>query len=209
MPFGIVRKCHCWLAGASVPRGNTMKTMSLLVGMLPVRPTLLAALCLLCVIPGRALDPNKTLTQYAHRTWGQEEGLIQPTIYSIAQTPDGFLWLGTQDSLIRFDGVHFREYDNAQAAGLKRNLIRALLAGPDGSLWVATIGSGVVRIRPDGGFSRLTTRRGLPSNNAFCLAPGTQGDVWICTDQGLARVGEDGRIRVFTTADGLARQWNS
>src|ERR1700748_923163 len=90
------------------------------------RHTHVAVLCLFFAFRAVALDPNKTLTQYAHRTWGQEEGLIQPTIYSIAQTPDGFLWLGTQDSLIRFDGVHFREYDNAQAAGLKRNLIRAL-----------------------------------------------------------------------------------
>jgi len=168
------------------------------------KPILLAALCIFFFsVRGAALDPNKTLTQYAHRTWGQEEGLIQPTIFSIAQTPDGFLWLGTQDSLIRFDGVHFREYDNAAAAGLKRNLIRALLADPQGSLWVATIGSGVVRIKPDGGFSRLTTSRGLPSNNAFCLASGSQGTVWICTEQGLVRVDEKGHIRVFTTVDGL------
>jgi signal transduction histidine kinase/ligand-binding sensor domain-containing protein len=180
-----------------------MNRMSLPARMLRCRSALLAALCFFFAIQGTALDPNKTLTQYAHRTWGQEEGLIQPTIYAISQTPDGFLWLGTQDSLIRFDGVHFREYDNAQAAGLKRNLIRALLAGPNGSLWVATIGSGVVRIRPDGSFLRLTTRRGLPSNNAFCLASGTHGTVWICTEQGLARVDETGHIRVFTTADGL------
>jgi ligand-binding sensor domain-containing protein/signal transduction histidine kinase len=180
-----------------------MNRMSLLARMLRCKPTLLAALCFFFAIQVTALDPNKTLTQYAHRTWGQEQGLIQPTIYSIAQTPDGFLWLGTQDSLIRFDGVHFREYDNAQAAGLKRNLIRALLAARNGSLWVATIGSGVVRIRPDGSFLRLTTRHGLPSNNAFCLAPGTQGTVWICTEQGLVRVDEAGHIRVFTTVDGL------
>jgi ligand-binding sensor domain-containing protein/signal transduction histidine kinase len=177
--------------------------MSFLARLLICRSTLLAALCFLSATGGSALDPNKTLTQYAHRTWGQEEGLIQPTIYSIAQTPDGFLWLGTQDSLIRFDGVHFREYDNAAPAGLKRNLIRALLAGPHGNLWVATIGSGVVRIRPDGEFSRLTTRQGLPSNNAFCLARGTEDTVWICTQQGLVRVDNDEHIRVFTTADGL------
>ncbi|MBV9157888.1 MAG: hypothetical protein JO097_16605, partial [Acidobacteriaceae bacterium] len=54
-------------------------------------------LCLtILVLPSRALDPSKTLTQYAHRIWGQEEGLFQPTIYSILQTRDGFLWLGTQ-----------------------------------------------------------------------------------------------------------------
>ncbi|MBV8707597.1 MAG: hypothetical protein JO028_10440, partial [Acidobacteriaceae bacterium] len=82
---------------------------------------LLCALLALCLgWPCVALDPNKTLTQYAHRIWGQEEGLFQPTIYSVLQTRDGFLWLGTQDSLIRFDGMRFREFDDSGQAALHR-----------------------------------------------------------------------------------------
>lgn len=67
-----------------------------------------------------ALDPAKSLTQYAHRIGGHGEGLFQPTVFSIAQTRDGFLWLGTQDSLIRSDGAHFRNFER------------------DGKLWFAT-----------------------------------------------------------------------
>src|ERR1700761_9856603 len=85
------------------------------------------AAAVLCALPALALDPGKTLTQDAHRIWGQEEGLFQPTIYSILQTRDGFVWLGTQDRLIRFDGMHFREFRDTESASLHRSLIRALL----------------------------------------------------------------------------------
>lgn len=154
------------------------------------------------VLPASALDPSKTLTQYAHRIWGQEEGLFQPTIYSILQTRDGFLWLGTQDSLIRFDGMHFREFDRAEKAGFQHSLIRALLEDLQGNLWVGSIGSGVAKISPSGAITRYTKNQGLPSDSVFCLASDSNGRIWICTNQGLAQLDHD-RIRVFTTADGL------
>ena len=152
--------------------------------------------------PVRALDPVKTLNQYAHRIWGQEEGLFQPTIYSILQTSDGFLWLGTQDSLIRFDGMRFREFDSPDASAFRHSLIHALLEDQAGNLWVGTLGAGVAKIAPDGAITRYTARQGLPSDSVFCLASDPGGEVWICTNQGLARF-QDGRFRVFTTADGL------
>ncbi len=152
--------------------------------------------------PGAALDPGKTLTQYAHRIWGQEEGLFQPTIYSILQTRDGFLWLGTQDTLIRFDGLHFREFDGAGESAFHHNLIRALLEDADGNLWVGSIGAGVARIEPDGKLTRYTTKQGLPSDAVFCLAPGAKNEIWICTNKGLARL-TSGRLHTYTTGDGL------
>ncbi len=152
--------------------------------------------------PASALDPGKTLTQYAHRIWGQEEGLFQPTIYSILQTRDGFLWLGTQDSLIRFDGLRFREFDGAGQSLSQQSLIKALLEDAQGNLWVGSIGNGVARISPDGVVTRYTTKQGLPSDSVFCLASDSGNRIWICTNEGLARL-EHGQLRVFTTADGL------
>ncbi len=164
--------------------------------------TLAASFCLFAASALLALDPNKTLTQDVHRIWGQEEGLFQPTIYSILQTRDGFLWLGTQDSLIRFDGMHFREFDGAAEAGLQRSLIRSLLEDRQGNLWVASVGSGLVRIAPDGSFKRFNAADGLTSENVFCLSSDHQGALWVCTDNGLLRF--DGkRLHAFTTANGL------
>ncbi len=150
-----------------------------------------------------ALDANKTLTQYAHRIWGQEEGLLQPTIYSILQSHDGFLWLGTQDSLIRFDGIHFREFEGAAESGLQRTLIRSLAEDADGNLWVASLGSGAVRIGPNRQVKRFTKKEGLPEDDAFCVVPGAAGSMWVCTRSGLAQISKEGKLRVYSTADGL------
>lgn len=150
----------------------------------------------------RALDPSKTLTQYAHRIWGQEEGLFQPTIYSILQTRNGFLWLGTQDSLIRFDGVHFREFDAAPSATFHRSLIRSLLEDRSGNLWVGSIGEGLARISENGDLKRFSRKDGLSDDAVFCLDNDADGRIWACTREGLARF-ENGRFHTFTTADGL------
>jgi ligand-binding sensor domain-containing protein len=168
----------------------------------PRRLALLLVFAALMARPGAALDRGKTLTQYAHRIWGQEEGLFQPTIYSILQTRDGFLWLGTQDSLIRFDGARFREFDGAGETGFHHALIRALLEDDHGNLWVGSLGAGVGKISASGRITRYTTKQGLPSDSVFCLDSKSSDRMWICTNQGLARL-ENGRFQIFTTADGL------
>jgi signal transduction histidine kinase/ligand-binding sensor domain-containing protein len=165
--------------------------------------TVRLAACMLAATSLLALDTGKTLTQYAHRIWGQEEGLLQPTIYSILQSHDGFLWLGTQDSLIRFDGIHFREFENAAEAGLQRTLIRSLGEDAEGNLWVASLGGGAVRIGAGSVVKRYTTKEGMPADDAFCVVPEAGGGVWVCTNRGLVRIGKDGKLRVYTTADGL------
>lgn len=149
-----------------------------------------------------ALDPGKSLTQYAHRIWGQEEGLFQPTVYSILQTRDGFLWLGTQDSLIRFDGVRFREFDDSGHMALHRTLVRSLMEDKHGHLWAASVGSGIAEISSGGVAKRLTAKDGLPSDDVFCLNEGEDGTIWACTDKGLAQW--NGRkLSSFTTVNGL------
>ena len=168
----------------------------------PYRRHLAILLTLAFPLPLLALDPNKALTQDVHRIWGQEEGLFQPTVYSIVQTRDGFLWLGTQDSLIRFDGLHFREYDHAAEAGIQRSLIRNLLEDGSGNLWVGSIGNGLVRISPDGSFKAFNQKDGLDGQNIFCLAAGQRGAIFACTEKGLLRF-TGNHFQTLTTADGL------
>ena len=156
-------------------------------------------------VPARsyALDPNRTLTQYVHRIWGQDEGLIQPTIYSILQTRDGFLWLGTQDRLIRFDGIRFHEFAGSSDPQFEHSLIRSLFEDRDGNLWIGSIGNGVARLAPDGAVTRFTTRQGLPSDEIFCIGSDAGGRIWFCTNGGLARWDAQSGFRTFTTSDGL------
>lgn len=152
--------------------------------------------------PLLALDPARSLTQYTHRVWTEEEGLPQPTIYSIQQTRDGFLWIGTQDGLLRFDGLHFLNFDGGDAA-FEHSLVRALAEDAGGNLWAASIGNGILRIGASGSATHFDSRNGLPSDEVFCLANGAGGSLWACTNQGLAQYRQN-RWRTFTTADGLA-----
>src|SRR3954465_5317817 len=73
--------------------------------------------------PVHALDPGRTLTQYVHRIWQVQQGLPQAWIHSIVQTRDGYLWLGAQSGLVKFDGVRFTTIDEMDGV-------------PSANLWV-------------------------------------------------------------------------
>ena len=75
-----------------------------------------------------------------------ENGLPQNTIHALAQTADGFLWLGTEVGLVRFDGVNFATFDEHSKPALPSGDIRCLLAAKDGSLWIGT-GDGLARMK--------------------------------------------------------------
>src|ERR1700684_67055 len=83
-----------------------------------------------------ALNPALDISQYAHTSWKLDEGFFKGAIHSIAQTPDGFLWLGTEFGLVRFDGL--RTVPGPIAESLPATQIRSLLAGRDGTLWIGT-----------------------------------------------------------------------
>lgn len=81
-----------------------------------------------------ALEPQKPVTQYVHDAWRTEDGLPQNSVLAIAQTPDGYLWLATQEGLARFDGVRFTVFDKNNTQAIRNNYIQALCAARDGSL---------------------------------------------------------------------------
>jgi signal transduction histidine kinase/ligand-binding sensor domain-containing protein len=83
-----------------------------------------------------ALNPALDISQYAHTSWKLDEGVFKGAVHSIAQTPDGFLWLGTELGLVRFDGVKPVEWPIDESLPSKQ--IRSLLAGRDGTLWIGT-----------------------------------------------------------------------
>jgi len=62
-----------------------------------------------------ALDPKKAITQYNHNVWQAESGRPQNSVNTMIQTRDGYLWLGTQEGLVRFDGVRFAVFQTSGA----------------------------------------------------------------------------------------------
>jgi len=100
----------------------------------------LGAVSLLVAVCPRvpALDPSLELAQYTHTAWTVPEGLKGST-RSIVQTPDGYLWLGTEFGLVRFDGVRFVPWSPPHGQRLPSSDILALLAARDGTLWIGTL----------------------------------------------------------------------
>ena len=154
-------------------------------------------------LQGIALDPTKTLTQYNHRVWNQEEGLLDPTVYSLMQARDGYLWLGTQNGLIRFDGERFRplRLPGGNTAG-EPALIRSLYQDKHDVVWAGSIGSGLLRSARQHRTWFNTHNSLLPSDIVTCVVPHGDNGLWLCTIQGL--VDFQGKpTKVYTTADGL------
>src|SRR5262245_50219122 len=139
--------------------------------------------------------------RYSVRIWQADDGLPQNSVYAIAQTDDGYLWVGTHEGLARFDGVRFTTVDDPKAPELKHGWITALCAGRDGSLWIACDGSGVTRLK-NGTFSHFSDADGLPSNQVRCLLDTKDGSLWIGSEAGVTHY-KDGRFTSFSVKNGL------
>ena len=167
-------------------------------------------LCLLLIMVflasrlAEALDPGKAFSQYVQTNWNFQTGLPQKTVNAVAQTSDGFIWLATEEGLIRFDGKSFLTFDDRNAPDLGDRVIRSLAPTPDGGMWIGTM-TGLVRY--DRG--RFTSYRNQSDwdRDIYDLGITGDGDVWFSSDLGLRRltVDEHGRKshRNYTTADGL------
>jgi len=86
-----------------------------------------------------ALDPALDVSQYAHTAWKIRDGFSKGEIFAIAQTPDGYLWLGTEFGLLRFDGVRAVPWQPPAGEQLPSSFIESLLATSDGTLWIGTL----------------------------------------------------------------------
>src|SRR5262249_54962839 len=85
-----------------------------------------------------ALDPARAPTQYVHDVWKTADGLPQDSVFAIAQAHDGYLWLATEQGLVRFDGVRFTVFDTSNVPELKHDRMEALAVDRDGTLWIGT-----------------------------------------------------------------------
>lgn len=133
--------------------------------------------------------------EYVTRVWRTQEGLPENRVRALAQTPDGYLWIGTSGGLARFDGVRFVVYTRINTAAIAEDNIRALNVAADGSLWAATDGGGLLHLK-DGEFKSFGPKDGLASDFVGSVLSDGTGSVWAATNRGLFRRGTDKFIRV-------------
>ena len=136
---------------------------------------LLGVLAALCP-PTFALDPTLDISQYGHTAWTIQDGFFKGSVNSIAQRADGYLLLGTEFGLARFDGIQSAAWSAPAAQRLPSNNIRSLLAARDGTLWVGTI-EGLASWK--GG--KLTQYPEVAGQHVFTMIEDRQGTVWAGT----------------------------
>jgi len=163
-------------------------------------------LLLAAATPARALDPDKKLAEYAHNLWDARSRL-STEVTSIAQTKDGYLWLGTASGLARFNGTDFTFFNKSNTTAFTHNEVRALLADQDGSLWIKTWdfdrSGDLIRYR-DGQFYSYTGKDGFSGKLVSILRQGPSGDVWIGTfGDGLFRY-HKGQFTLYNAKQGLS-----
>jgi signal transduction histidine kinase/ligand-binding sensor domain-containing protein len=124
-----------------------------------------------------ALNPSRQLSQYAHTAWRTQTGDFGGTPIVITQTTDGYLWIGTNTGLTRFDGVRFEPWTPPPGQSLLDSRIFALAGGRDGSLWIGTAYN-VSRLKN----GRLTNYP-RPQGRIESLVVGGDGAVWIVRTQ--------------------------
>jgi len=165
--------------------------------------TLLALFFFLVPTVRAALNPGKAIAQYRHDQWSTDQGLPQNSVAAIAQTHDGYVWLGTEAGLVRFDGLRFRVFDQKNTPEMKSNLVYALMEDREGSLWLGSAGGGLTRLK-NGVFTTFTTKDGLSNDVVLSLHEDRTGDIWIGTDGGGLNRLRNGRFTVYTAKQGLA-----
>lgn len=157
---------------------------------------LLAALALQWAAPVRALTPDKPFDQYVRDNWSVEQGLPQIAATAITQGPRGYIWVGTQQGLARFDGVRFRVFNISNSRELPGNWVTHLFTDRQGRIWVGTIRgaalldrSGLHRLEPeDAEGSRVSVEV-----TGFAQLP--DDTILMATDKGLFRFAGGDRFR--------------
>ncbi len=149
-----------------------------------------------------ALDPSKEISQYCVKSWDIDSGLPCNCVFAITQTIDGYLWLGTQDGLVRFDGINFEIFDRDRVSELEDNVIRALYPDKEGGLWIGTGAGGLTRLENEK-FHTYSTTNYPALNRISSINSDKWGNTWIGSYKEGLTCFSKGKFTTYTTRDGL------
>ncbi len=138
--------------------------------------------------------------------WLMEQGLPVNSIITTAQTTDGWMFFGTEEGLVRFDGNTFFLMNKSNIPGLNVNFISALLGGRDTSLWIGTEGDGLLRYK-NNTFVKYNNSNGLADDRIFTLHEDLSGGLWIGTSGGGVNYLTENEILRYDTLNGLASNY--
>jgi len=152
------------------------------------------------VVSASALDPTRAVSEYLHNSWGTEKGWPGGSITAIAQTSDGYLWIGTDKGLVRFDGLNFYQFERAHPDPILIGPVRELLADASDNLWILLQNTQVFRYH-NGNFELI---RGEAENGTTAIAQGTSGAVLLSSLAVGILTYSDNRFRTLSSVALLA-----
>lgn len=155
-----------------------------------------------CLAPNaHALDPSRPISEYARESWDIETRFPGGPVHGIAQTPDGYLWIAAEKGLVRFDGLNFRLFNQANSPGFPDGPVLDVMADWEGNLWIRPQSRNMLRYR-DGVFHDVMpdldrTRLGI---SAMCMGP--KGEVLLAVRSTGIFTWKDQRFeKVLSTED--------
>jgi len=145
----------------------------------PIRIWFLIGVFSLCEgVVARALDPGKTFSQYIHDRWGSARGSLGGTVYAICQSEDGYLWIGTERGLVRFDGSHFVLFSQPVPHEAPLGPVRGLVSDSDGDLWIRLEGTRLIRYK-EGQFTSASSQIDLGIVSITAMSPDSYGGLLL------------------------------
>ena len=160
---------------ASISPKGSLHVLGFLIGLLAIPMS----------VPAVALDSEHAVNGFSHSSWTAKDGL-PGAVLSLAQTTDGFLWIGGSDGLFRFDGLVIERYTPQNGSLLHDTVLTELFASPDGGLWIGYNQGGASFLK-NGKIINFTEHDGLPTGQTRCIAQDKDGIVWAAFVGGLAR----------------------
>src|SRR5882724_7300986 len=149
-----------------------------------IRRTLPLAMLLLCVLGFHLRAAEQSGSPFVVDSWSNEEKLPQSSVISVIQTRDGYLWLGTLNGLVRFDGVHFTIFDENNTPGLPSSRIVYLFEDSRTNLWVGTETAGLCLIK-NGTVKSFAAETAGGGRKVINAEEDLSGDIWFQTTEGL------------------------
>jgi len=147
---------------------------------------------MMLAIPAKALDPQKLISQFTHASWTAKDGVPGP-VRAIAQTPDGYLWLGTEAGLYRFDGLHFVAWELGSGEQILGSSVWSLCTSRDGGLWIGFSSGGIGQLR-NGHLKNYSRADGVPDGGILSIVEDGNGSIWAGGQYGLTKL-DSGRWR--------------
>lgn len=135
---------------------------------------------------------------------GRNEGLSQNSVNCMIRDSKGFLWMGTEDGLNRYDGKRIRVFQNdpGNPATLSNNYVLSMCEDEEGVLWIGTMAGGLNKLNSETGkfrvFRSSGTENSLSENNVWSVIPDKKGNIWAGTSVGLNRYDKKtGKFKIY------------